>query len=62
MLLAYVYAKKKGMNIINGSIEDIAVYGTCRFYENVGFAYENPKKKLLNNKPTHRARGIWWPA
>jgi len=36
--------KKNGMNIINGSIEDIAVYGTCRFYENVGFAYENPKK------------------
>jgi len=44
MLLAYVYAKKKGINTINGSIEDIAVYGTCRFYDNVGFAYENPKK------------------
>jgi len=26
MLLAYVYAKKKGINTINGSIEDIAVY------------------------------------
>jgi len=61
MLLAYVYAKKKGMNIINGSIEDIAVYE--RAGSMIMWALPmKTKKKLLNNKPTHRARGIWWPA